>query len=144
MTPDQKGSIAEIAVMNAAVKLGIGVLKPMTDGERYDLVFDLRPRLVRVQCKWAVRFGDVVTIRCRSSRRGRDGYVRRSYSSGEIDAFAAYCAELDRCYYVPIERFDNRREIRLRLVPTRNNQERGINWAEDFQFEATLSRLVGP
>ena len=45
-------------------KLGIGVSRPLDD-ERYDLILDLRPRFFRVQCKWAVRRGDVV----RSERR---------------------------------------------------------------------------
>ena len=64
LTTDQKGAVAESAVIHAAIKLGIGVFKPLTDGERYDLIFDLRPRLVRVQCKWAVRQGDVIVVRC--------------------------------------------------------------------------------
>jgi ribosome silencing factor RsfS/YbeB/iojap len=50
----RKRLIAELAVASAAAKLGIGVLKPLTDGERYDLIFDLRPKLVRVQ----VQVGD--------------------------------------------------------------------------------------
>jgi hypothetical protein len=144
MTPDQKGSIAEIAVMNAAAKLGVGVLKPLTDGERYDVVLDLRPRLVRVQCKWAVRAGDVVIVNCRTCRRSRDGYVRRNYSANEVDAVAAYCLELDRCYLLPIENLAGRPSIRLRLAPARNNQSIGINWAANFEFEATLRKLVGP
>lgn len=144
MTPDQKGSIAEIAVMNAAAKLGVGVLKPLTDGERYDLVLDLRPRLVRVQCKWALRDDNVVVVRCRSCRRGRDGYVRRSYSADEVDAIAAYCLELDQCYFLPIRRFTGYTTILLRLAPTRNNQKLGINWAKDFEFKATLQEFVGP
>ena len=47
-TTDEKGSIAELAIAHEASKLNIGVFKPLTDGERYDLIFDLRPRLVRV------------------------------------------------------------------------------------------------
>lgn len=144
MTPDQKGSIAESAIVHAAVKLDIGVFKPLSDGERYDLILDLRPRLVRVQCKWATLRGDVVAVEFRSSRRTRDGYLRRCYTAQEIDAFATYCAELDRCFYLPIERFDGRTSIQLRLAPTRNNQALGINWADDFEFAATLRELVGP
>ncbi len=75
----------------AATKLGIGVFKPLTDGERYDLIFDLRPRLVRVQCKWAGRRGDVVVVRCVSARRAADGLRHRPYTADEIDALAAYC-----------------------------------------------------
>ena len=91
LTTDQKGSIAETAIVAAATKLGIGVFKPLTDGERYDLIFDLRPRLVRVQCKWAGRRGDVVVVRCVSARRAADGLRHRPYTADEIDAFAAYC-----------------------------------------------------
>jgi hypothetical protein len=43
LTTDQKGSIAELAIASAAAKLEIGVFKPLTEGERYDLIFDLRP-----------------------------------------------------------------------------------------------------
>jgi PD-(D/E)XK nuclease superfamily protein len=54
LTSDQKGAIAEAETAAAAIKFGIDVLKPLSDGTRYDLVFDLRPELVRVQCKSAV------------------------------------------------------------------------------------------
>jgi hypothetical protein len=68
LTTDQKGAIAETAIVHAAVKLGIAVFKPVVDGERYDLIFDLRDDLVRVQCKWAPLRGDVIAVRCYSSR----------------------------------------------------------------------------
>jgi hypothetical protein len=51
LSTDQKGAIAESAIAHAAIKLGIGVYRPLSDGERYDLIFDLGERLERVQCK---------------------------------------------------------------------------------------------
>lgn len=63
LTTDQKGAIAESAVVHAAIKLGIGVYRPAFEGGRYDLIFDLGARLLRVQCKWAVRQGEVVVVR---------------------------------------------------------------------------------
>jgi len=144
MTPDEKGSVAEAEITAAAVHLGIGVLKPLNDGLRYDLVFDLGPKLLRVQCKWAACHGEVIAINCRTCRRARHGYVHASYSADEIDAIGAYCPEVDRCYLIPVERVSGRPTIRLRLSPTRNNQSKGVNWAEDFDFRATLQRLVGP
>jgi hypothetical protein len=144
LTTDQKGAIAELAIAHAAAKLGVGVFKPITDGERYDLIFDLRPRLIRVQCKWGARLADVVVIRCRSCRRSRSGLVHREYTSAEIDAIAAYSGELDKCYFVPFERLEGRSELQLRLAPSRNNQRVGVNWAEDFELAARLTRLLGP
>ncbi len=140
LTTDQKGNVPELAVALAAIKLGVDVYRPLGEGGRYDLIFDLRSRLVRVQCKWAPRAGDVVIVRCRSCRRSANGFIRRSYSADEIDAIAAYCAEVDQCYFLPIERFSDRTAVQLRLKPSRNHQRAGLNWAEDFSFEATLGR----
>jgi hypothetical protein len=106
-------------------------------------IFDLRPRLVRVQCKWATRRGDVVGVRAYSCRRAADGLIRRGYSSEEIDAIAAYCLELDACYFIPLDAIDNQRVVQLRLRPTRNNQRRRIRWAEEFDFAATLRQQFG-
>jgi hypothetical protein len=143
LSTNQKGAIAETAIIAAAAKLHIGVLKPIMD-ERYDLVFDLRPRLIRVQCKWAVRRGDVVIVRCYSCRRTADGLLRRCYTTDEVDALAAYCAELDRCYLFPASQVAERRAIYVRLAPPRNNQRLGINWAQEYEFAATLGALAGP
>jgi PD-(D/E)XK endonuclease len=138
LTTDQKGAVAELAIAKAAADLGIGVWGPYTV-ERYDLIFDLRPRLLRVQCKWANRREDVISVPCYRNRRNRDGLLRQYYSADEIDAYAAYCPDLDRCYFLPIGTFANRIVIQLRLAPTKNNQKLGINWAKDYEFVATLA-----
>src|SRR5436190_18707642 len=39
-----KGTIAELAIAWEAIQLGIGVYTPVADGERCDLIFDLRQR----------------------------------------------------------------------------------------------------
>src|SRR5438093_2919447 len=101
LTTNQKGFLAESAIIREAAKLGLTVLKPLDDA-RYDLVLDLADGLMRLQCKWAVRNGDVVIVRCRTCRRGREGLIDRGYRPGEIDAIAAYCAELDTCYLLPL------------------------------------------
>lgn len=125
LTTNQKGAIAEMEIATAAMKLGVPVSKPLAD-ERYDFVFELPMGLVRVQCKWAVRSGDIVVINCRRCRRNRNGLLHRSYQRGEIDVIAAYCAELDTCYLLPLSMSVGRTAVQLRLGPTRNNQRRLI------------------
>jgi hypothetical protein len=51
LTSSQKGGVAELKIAAEAADLGIGVLRPLTDGLRYDLVFDVSGLLLRVQCK---------------------------------------------------------------------------------------------
>lgn len=142
LTTDQKGAIAEAAIALAALELGIGVSRPLVE-RPYDFIFDLGTKLVRIQCKWAVRRGDVVIVRCYRSRRNADGLLNRSYTTDEIDGFAAYNDELRTCYFLPLERFPRRRAIQLRLGRTRNNQKHGVNWAADHEFAATLGRQPG-
>jgi PD-(D/E)XK nuclease superfamily protein len=137
LTTDQKGAVAELAIATAAADLGIGVWGAYTV-ERYDLIFDLRPGLLRVQCKWAARQGDVIVVRCYRNRRNRNGLLRQFYSPDEIDAYAAYCADVGKCYLLPIEEFANRIAIQLRLKPAKNNQNLRIHWARNYEFAATL------
>jgi hypothetical protein len=143
LTTNQVGAIAETEIVSAALKLGVGVFSAVHD-ERYDLIFDLRPTLLRVQCKTALLDGDVVVIRCYSSRRSATGLLKRVYTRSEIDAIAAYGAEIDRVFLLPVSRIDGRSHIQLRLRPPKNNQSVGVNWADDFDFAATLGRLQGP
>ena len=144
LTRSQKGAVAESAIAHVAIKLGVGVYRPITEGGRHDLIFELPSSLVRVQCKTAVKRGDVVVVSCRSCRRTAAGFFRRSYTSIEIDAIAAHCAELDMCFYLPPPLFDRRSTVQLRLSPSRNNQKVGIKWASDFDLAATLMASMGP
>jgi hypothetical protein len=143
MTTDQKGSIAEWAIVLSALKLGVDVYRPVAEGGRTDLVLDLESKLWRVQCKWAECRRNVIPVRCYSSRRTRDGLTRRIYEPSEIDAMAVYCPTLDRCYFVPLEQFGRRSQIQLRVGPALNRQEAGINWAKDYEFAAKLTRDPG-
>jgi hypothetical protein len=97
-----------------------------------------------VQCKTAIVDRDVVVIRCYSSRRSAGGLLKRVYTRSEIDAIAAYSAEIDRVFLVPVSRIDGRSHIQLRLRPPKNNQAIGVNWADEYDFAATLGRLQGP
>lgn len=143
LTTNQKGLIAEAAVIFECAKLGVGVSRPLDD-ERYDLILDLRPNLLRVQCKWAVRRGDVIAITLRTNRRGPEGYVHTRYTPDQIDAIAAYCEATESCFLLPPELSMHRAGVQLRLAAPLNNQRQRINWARDYEFGATLAELRGP
>src|SRR3954453_13301513 len=145
LTTNQKGAIAEAAITKAALELRFHVYRPAIDGGRYDLIFDSGSALLRIQCKWAPLQRNVVVIRSYSSRRARSGLVRRPYVTGEFDALAAYCPELDRCYLIPYEAIDGLVQIHLRVSPTKNNQRLGVRPASDFEFGATMPQTrLGP
>ena len=133
---NHKGNVAELAIAAEAAKLGIPVLKPLTEHEPYDLVFELGRELLRVQCKWATLKGSVVQIPTSRCRTSRNGYVRSVYHEGEIDALAAYCEGLDQCYLVPSRLAIDRYGLHLRLEPPKNGQRAAINWATQYELGA--------
>lgn len=133
--------MAEAAFTAALIELGLVVLRPLCEGRRYDLVVDLEPRLLRVQCKLARRLGGVLSVQLKTSRYTPNGYVRTAYTAAEVDAIGAYSQDLRTCFLVPIGEVDGRTGIHLRTAPTKNNQADGIKWARDFQLARVLETL---
>jgi prevent-host-death family protein len=138
LTTNDKGNIAEAAIALEAIKLGIEVLKPVAEHGRYDLLFDLGDRVMRVQCKWGSldRSLGVVCVRVGGSRHTPNGYITSTYSIDEVDAIAVYCGELAETYLVPIQVAAGKRQMHLRLEPPRNSQRACINLASDYQLGA--------
>lgn len=144
MNSNVKGAVAEQAIVLAAMKAGIPVLRPVGEHGRIDLALDINGDLLRVQVKWGrlSRSGDVVIVLLRTSRCTTHGHVRGTYAPGEIDLFAVYCGELDRSFLLPAEQFVGRQHLSLRLTPARNGQRSCINLADNFAFEGAVAQLA--
>jgi hypothetical protein len=140
LSSTRKGAVAEAEIAAAAINLDLVVLRPLCEGGRYDLVLDTGSRLLRVQCKWASRVGNVLSARCVTSRHTPAGYVRSTYSAEEIDALAVYAPDTDECYLIPACEVEGRKTISLRLEPTGNNQATGVRWARDYELGKALAR----
>jgi prevent-host-death family protein len=140
--PNHKGNAAELAIAAEAARLGLTVLLPMTEHERFDLVLGIAGRLLRVQCKWASRRGEIIKVRFDSSYHSPTrGYVRATYGTGEVDAVAAYCHEVGKCYLLSIQEFAGRSAVHLRLGPARNNQRASVHWATAYEFPGAVAQL---
>ncbi len=141
--PNHKGNAAELAIAAEASRLGLSVLKPLTEHERYDLVVEVGGRLLRVQCKWASRRGEVIRVRLSSCHHSPTrGYVHSSYEIDEIDVIAVYCHDVGKSYLLPIEDFAGRSMVYLRLGPARNNQRASLNWAAAYEFPGAVAQLA--
>lgn len=142
LTPTEKGGIAEAAITSRAVQLGVVVARPLVEGRRYDLIFDIGERLLRVQCKWSSLADGCVRVHARTSRHTPSrGYVTGTYAAHEIDLIAAYCADLDRVYVIPIGECAGQSMLHLRVEPARNNQRSFVRWAAQYELGA-IAQLV--
>jgi hypothetical protein len=140
LTPSQKGAVAEAEIAAAAIRLGYVVLRPLVEGSRYDLVIDLQPRLLRVQCKWARDVGGALNVTLKTSRCTPRGYVRTSYAADEIDAVAAWSPSERTCFLIASHEAVGRRSLQLRVAPTLNGQATGVKWARDYDFAEAIAR----
>ena len=138
---NHKGAIAEIKIAAAAIELGIPVLRPMSEHGRYDLVFEIEKRLLRVQCKWGALKRDVIAINVGGNYLSPAGYVRSTYSVDEVDAIAAYCGDLDRCYLLPIDAVAGQYMVHLRVAPPRSHQRAALHWAAEHELAGAVAQL---
>jgi hypothetical protein len=138
LTPSQKGAVAEAAITAMVIELGFTVLRPLCEGQRYDLVVDLKPELLRFQCKLSRLVEGVLSVNLKSNRCTPAGYVSTSYTADEIDAVAVFTPALRRGFLLPIAEVAGRRAVHLRLAPTKNNQADRIRRAGDYEIGTVL------
>ena len=144
MNSNVKGAVAEQAIVLAATRLGVPVLRPVAEHGRTDLALEIGGDLFRVQVKWG-RMGpqrDVVIVSLLTSRCTPHGHVQRRYSAGEVDLFAVYSGELDRCFLLRAQPLADQTVVYLRLTPPRNGQRACITLADDFTFDGAVAQLA--
>ena len=73
-----------------------------------------------------------------TSHTNTKGTLNISYSADDVDFFATIYQ--NQCYLVPFE-LCGKRAQRLRLVPTKNGQTKGILFAEKFKLKDIIESL---
>lgn len=130
-SPSEVGALSELAVSTALLHAGLAVYLPFFSAHsRVDLIYLTADGAVRrVQCKTARLHDGVVSFATCSNTGG----TRKTYEH-DVDEFAAYCADNDTVYLVPVAEAPTR-EARLRIEPPRSNQSIGIRWAEPYRLK---------
>ena len=129
MNTNQKGAIAETAVLAAAVARGYMVSLPVGHCS-YDLVIDRHNLLERVQVKYLtlrngkvlVRFNDPTTLN-----------NNVNYTSTNVDALVIYESLSGRIFWIPVSVGEHCSTINIRLNPAANGQKSGIRNALEFE-----------
>lgn len=143
LTPNEKGNLAEAAIVFHFARLGAPVFRPLSEHSPFDLVVSLGGGLLRIQSKWGRLSDDesIVEVPLTRSRQTPAGAVRRPYGKDEIDAVVAYCDGLDECYLIPAAIACNRRSLTLRLSASGNGQQASIKWAADYSLPGAIAQL---
>ncbi len=125
------GLAAHTAVLHKLVSKGLEVLQPLGDHLRYDL--EEIGELVRVQSKAGRYEAAIGCVLFKSFNKTGGRGKRRSYV-GDAEYFGVYRAELNTIYFIPLEKVPSADEVHLRIQPTKNNQEKKVIWARDYEI----------
>jgi hypothetical protein len=127
------GEISEAAIIVRFLQLGYTVLTPYGGNQRYDLIIeDEDGELWRVQCKtgWIEEEGAILVFKTANHNGQRKDW--RHYR-GQCNYFAIYNEELNKVYLIPVDQVGTT-NAKLRLLPTKNNQEKNVRWAKDYEL----------
>jgi hypothetical protein len=129
-----RGNAAEAAVLQAFAGAGVTVLIPFGSGLSFDLGAGMPDGAVlRVQVKCGRVRNRCVVFNSASTDHG---HGRLDYR-GRADVLAVYVAALSRVFVVPVDDCPVCTGL-LRLDPPRNNQRRGVRFADDYAFDRWL------
>ena len=133
------GEITEQQVATEFLKLGILVSKPLVQSSRYDFIVDINNRLYKIQVKTGTFKEDAyLEFATSTSHTNTKGTLNISYSETDVDFFATMYE--NQCYLVPYE-LCGKRAQRIRFVPTKSGQTKGILFAKDFHLEDIVKTL---
>ena len=137
----QKGNVTEVECMLAFLKLGYNILTPYGDCERYDFVVDINGQLLKIQVKTSsdshINEGYIV-FKCANKTTRNGNFVRHSYDKEQIDYFMT--SYNGKSYLVPVEECST--EKRLRFIPPKNGQTKGITFAEEYELEKVANKII--
>jgi PD-(D/E)XK nuclease superfamily protein len=143
--------ISHTAILNRLVQLGYEVLLPWSPDLGYDLAYYVETeerhfgffvfresQLVRIQCKTARLAKDSASLVFNTSTVSMGGTrvwkKKKSGYRGRADWFGVYSPDTGKVYMVSVWEAPAASEMRLRLLPSKNNQEQGVKWAKDYEI----------
>src|SRR5258708_35900297 len=147
----QQGLISHTAVLNKLVQLGFEVLLPWADHLGYDLAYYVTTEerhfgffvqrensLMRVQCKvaWLSKDGNSLNFNTSTVSAGGKELWKKKKSGyeGRAEYFGVYSPDTGKVYMISVDEAPPASNMRLRLRATKNNQEKNIKWAKDYEL----------
>jgi hypothetical protein len=140
------GLIGHTMILSCLVQLGYEVLLPWADYLGYDLAYLVSKEethfgffkfktleVVRIQCKvaWLSKDGSYIAFNT-STLTNR--LTKRVGYHGKAEWFGVYSPDTGKTYMISVAEAGKGSEMKLRLQPTKNNQDYLSNWAKDYEF----------
>ena len=134
-----KGAQTELECITYLHGLGYDISIPWGDNARYDFVLDVQNKLYKIQCKTSSKQEEgVYKFQCRSTYVNSQGNRSAGYTADDVDFFCTFIE--GKCYLVPLTETSKREKV-MRFVPPKNNQTKGITFAQEYLADNQIERL---
>lgn len=135
MDTNLKGKLTEIEVLHYIINMGYSVSIPFGDKDRYDQIWDINGKLLKVQVKtshWKNERNNAFTFKCKTTSNGKE----YKYTEADIDYFATMWD--GRCYLIPVRNCSTEKTLWI-------NQNFGYNknchMASEYLVEEVLKTI---
>lgn len=135
------GDISTANIITQFLESKINVAIPFGDKDRYDLIIDISSKLYKVQCKTVQHDNDTIYIRAYSLTTKNGKIIKNTYH-GQIDFIAAFDNASKKVYLIDNNEIMKHGTVRLRLTKPKNNQKKGVRFAENFELNKVLCSLM--
>lgn len=134
------GNLTELQCITALYELGCDISIPFGNSQKYDLIIDWHNQLYKIQIKHALEHdkGAYFSFKTRWQGHNTTGYTQTSYTKKDIDYFATFYN--GNVYLIPVEQCSGA-EKNLRIIPPKNGQIKGINFAKDYLAKEVLKKM---
>lgn len=132
------GKITELKVLQYVIEKGYSVSIPFGDKDRYDQIWDINNKLLRVQVKTARAVDKEksgIIFNCRTTYSRNTGSKTHHYTDNEIDYFATFWD--NKCYLVPVNECSDKKTLRF----TAKQNSPSISWAKNYEFEEVVKTI---
>ena len=138
MDTNQLGKITELDVLSYVIKQGYSVSIPFGDKDRYDQIWDINGKLIKIQVKTCRPIDEDITgiiFNCRTTYSRNGGCKTHHYTSDEIDYFATIWD--NQVYVVPVNECSDKKTLRF----SSKQKQPNIAWAENYKFEEVVKNI---
>lgn len=134
MNTNQKGKLTELQVLTKIIEMGYSVSVPFGNSDRYDQIWDINGKLIRIQIKtshWKTNEQKAIIFSCKSTVNGKG----IKYSKKDIDYFATFWD--GEVYLIPVEECSTEKTLWFQQP----NGGHGFSFAKDYIAQEVLKNL---
>ena len=120
--------------------MNLPIFIPFGQNTPVDMVVYINKSYIKVQVKTTqkIQNGKMEFELCRTNGFTLEKYP---YTKNDTDYFFLYCIENNTSYLISIEDVGNIKTLTLRLDKPKNNQNKGVRFAKDYDLHKQLNSI---